>query len=80
MLHISTVWPLRPAFLALRDVVGITADGRMALLHVEPPGVPPLQRSIQRYSDVLARHLVSELHIYAADHLGTVASLLLQLE
>ena len=52
----------------------------MALLHVEPPGVPPLQRSVQQYSDVLARHPIIELQIYAADHSGTAAALLLQPE
>ena len=46
LLHISTTRFLRPAPLALRDVVDITTDGMLALLHVEPPGVPPLQRSI----------------------------------
>ena len=63
----------RPAPLVLQNVVDITADGRMALLHVEPPNVPPLQRSIQQYSDVLARHSIPELQIY-------VIALLLQPE
>ena len=48
----------------------------MALFHVEPPSVPPLQRSIQWYSDVLAHHPVPELQIYAADHLGTTTAIL----
>ena len=48
----------------------------MALLHVEPPGVLPLQRSIQWYSDVLARHPIPKLQIYATDHLGTAAAFL----
>ena len=52
----------------------------MALLHVEPPGVPPFQRSIQRYSDVLARHSILELQIYTVDLLETTAALVLQLE
>ena len=61
-------------------MVDIAADGRMALLHVEPPGVPPLQRSVQRYNDVLARHPVVELQIYAVDHSRIIAALLLQPE
>ena len=52
----------------------------MALLHVEPPGVPPLQRGVQRYSDVLARQSIVELKINTADHLGTTATFLLQPE
>ena len=42
LLHVSTAWLLRPTLLALRDVVDVTADCSVALLHVEPPGVPPL--------------------------------------
>ena len=61
LLHVSTARLLRPALLALWDVIDVTVDCRVALLHVEPPGVPPLQRSIQRYSDVLARHPILEL-------------------
>ena len=52
----------------------------MALLHVEPPGVPPLQRGVQQHSDVLASHPIAELQIHAADHSGTAAALLLQPE
>ena len=80
MLHVSTVWLLRPALLALWDVVDVIADCNVALLHVEPPGVPPLQRSIQRNSDVLAHHPILELQIYIAKHLGTAAAFLLQSE
>ena len=61
-------------------MVDVATDGRMALLHVEPPGVPPLQRCAQRYSEVLAYHPFTELQIYAADHSGTAAAFLLQLE
>ena len=61
-------------------MVDVTADGRMALLHVEPPGVPPFQRSIQRYSDVLAHHSILELQIHSANHLGTTVAFLLQPE
>ena len=57
-------------------MVNVAVDCRMALLHVEPPGVPPLQRGVQRYSNVLACHLVPKLQIHAADHLGTTATLL----
>ena len=52
----------------------------MALLHVEPPSIAPLQRGVQRYSDVLTRHSIVELKIDAADHLQTTATLLLQPE
>ena len=52
----------------------------MALLHVESPGVPPLQRGVQWYSDILAYHSITELQIHAADDLGTSATLLLQPE
>ena len=61
-------------------MVDVAVDGRMVLLHVEPPGVPPLQRGVQRYSDVLTRHPVAELKIHAADHSGIATALLLQLE
>ena len=61
-------------------MVGVAADGRVALFHVEPPSVPPLQRGVQRYSDVLTRHPVAELKIHAADHSGIATALLLQLE
>ena len=66
--------------MALRDVVDVAADCRVALLHVEPPGVPPFQRSVQRYINVLTGHPIPELQIYIADHLGTTAALLLQPE
>ena len=52
----------------------------MALLHVEPPGIPPLQRGIQRHSNVLSRLPIAELQIHTADHLGTTPALLLQPE
>ena len=77
MLHISAAWHLRLALLALRDVVDVAADGRVALLHVEPPSVPPLQQGVQWYSDVLTRHSIIELKIYVTDHLGTATVLLL---
>ena len=80
MLHVSVVWSLRPATLALRDVVDVAPDYRVALLNVEPPGVPSFQRSVQQYIDVLAGHPIPGLQIYAADHLGTTAALLLQPE
>ena len=80
MLHVNTIWSLRPATLALRDVVDVTPDYRVALLNVEPPGVSSFQRSIQRYINVLTSHTIPELQIYVADHLGTTAALLLQLE
>ena len=80
LIHISTARLLRPAFLVLRNEVDVVADGRMALLHVEPSSVPPLQRGVLRYSDVLARHPIAELQIHAADHSGTAAALLLQPE
>ena len=66
--------------MALWDVVDVAADCNVALLHVEPPSVPPLQRSIQWYSDVLAHHPILELQIYATDHLGTTTAFLLQPE
>ena len=43
LLHVITVWFLRLALLALWDVVDVAADCRVALLHVEPLGVPSLQ-------------------------------------
>ena len=61
-------------------MVDVIADCRAALLHVEPPGVPSLQRSIQWYINVLAGHPIPELKIYAANHLGTIAAFLLQPE
>ena len=80
LLHVYIVWSLRPATLALRDVVDVTPDYRVALLNVEPPGIPSFQRSVQRYIDVLTGHPIHELQIYATDHLGTTAALLLQPE
>ena len=52
----------------------------MTLLHVEPPSIPPLQRGIQRHSNVLSRLPIAELQIHTADHLGTTPALLLQPE
>ena len=46
LLHVSAVWSLRPATLALRDVVDVALDYRVALLNVEPPGVSSFQRSV----------------------------------
>ena len=66
----------RPAPLVLQNVVDITADGRMALLHVEPPSIPPFQQCVQRHREVLAWHSIVKLKIHAADHLGTAAALL----
>ena len=80
LFHIGTGRFLRPAPLALRDVVGVAVDGRVALPHVEPPGVPPLQRCVQRHSKVLPRHSIAQLKVHSADHLGTTAASLLQSE
>ena len=52
----------------------------VALLHVEPPGVPPLQRRVPRHSKVLARHSITQLKVHSADHLGTTTTSLLQPE
>ena len=52
----------------------------MALLHVEPPGIPPLQKGVQWHSYVLTRHPIVELQIHTADHSGTALALLLQPE
>ena len=52
----------------------------MTLLHIEPPSIPPLQQCVQRHSKVLAHHSIAQLKIHAADHLGTIVALLLQLE
>ena len=52
----------------------------MTLLHIEPPGIPPLQRSIQRHSNVFARYPIAELQIHTADHLRTAPSFLIQPE
>ena len=80
LLHVIVVWFFRLALLALRDVVDVVVDCRVALLHVEPHGVPPLQRCVQWYSEVLAHHSITKSKILAADHLGTATALLLQLE
>ena len=61
-------------------MVDVVAECRVTLFHVEPLGVSPFQRSVQWYINVLAGHPIPELQIYAADHLGTTAALLLQLE
>ena len=66
--------------MALRDVVDVASDYRVALFNVEPLGVPSFQRSIQWYIDVLAGHPIPELQIYTANHLGTAAAFLLQPE
>ena len=58
----------------------IVADYRMALLHVDPPRVPPFQRSVQWYINVLTDHPILQLQIYAANHLGTTTALFLQLD
>ena len=78
LLHISTGWLLRPAPLVLRNLVDVASDGRMTLLHVEPPGIPPLQRGVQQHSNVLARHPIAELQIHTTDHSRTAPALLLQ--
>ena len=80
LLHVSAIRFLRPALLALRDVVDVATDCRVTLFHVEPLGVPPFQRSVQWYINVLAGHPILELQIYIANHLGTTAALLLQPE
>ena len=66
--------------MALRDVVDVTLNYRVALFDVEPSGVPSFQRGIQWYINVLAGHPIPELQIYAADHLGTIVALLRQPE
>ena len=80
LIHVSTARFLRPAPLVLRNVVDITADGRMTLLCVEPPSIPPLQRGVQRHSNVLTCHFIMELQIHTADHSRTAPALLLQPE
>ena len=52
----------------------------MALFHVEPFGIPLFQRGVQRYGNILIGHSISELQIYATDHLGDAAAFLLQPE
>ena len=42
LIHISTGQLLRPALLVLQNLVNVALDGKMTLLHVEPPGIPPL--------------------------------------
>ena len=76
MFHVSTVRFLRPAPLVLWDMVDVVADCRVALFHVEPLGIPPFQRSVQRYVNILAGHSIPELQIDAADHLGATAAFL----
>ena len=61
LLHVSTVWFLRPALLVLWDMVDVAVDCRVTLFHVEPLGVPPFQQSVQRYINVLASHSILEL-------------------
>ena len=58
----------------------VASDYWVALFNVERPGVPSFQRSVQRYIDVFTGHPIPELQVYAADHLGTTAALLLQPE
>ena len=58
----------------------VAADCRVALFHVEPLGIPPFQRSVQRYVNILVGHSISELQIYAANHLGATTAFLLQPE
>ena len=80
MFHVSTVQFLRLAFLVLRDMVDVTTDCKVTLFHVEPLGVPPFQKSVQRHINVLTSHSIPELQIYTVAHLGTTTVLLLQLE
>jgi len=80
LIHISTGWLLRPAILVLHNLIDVASNGRMTLLHIKPPGIPPLQRGIQQHSNVLAHHPIMELQIYTTDHFGTAPALLLQLE
>ena len=61
LIHISIGQLLRLALLVLWNLVDVASGGRMTVLHVEPPGVPPLQRGIQWHSNVLARHPIMEL-------------------
>ena len=58
----------------------VAPDYQVALLNVEPPGIPSFQRTVQWYIDVLAGHPILELQIYAADHFGTTAAFLLEIE
>ena len=61
-------------------MVDVAADCRVALFHVEPFGIPPFQRSAQRYIDILVGHSISELQVDTVDHLGATAAFLLQPE
>ena len=61
-------------------MVDVAADCRVALFHVEPLGIPPFQRSVQQYIDILACHSIPKLQINAADHLGATVAFLLQPE
>ena len=78
LFHINSVWFLRPAPLVLQDMVDVAADCRVALFHVEPLGIPPFQRSVQRYVNILAGHCILELQIDSADHPGATTAFLLQ--
>ena len=77
LLHAILARQLRPTPLAFWDVVGITTNYWVALFHVEPSGVPPLQRCVKRYGKVFARHSIPQLEVHPADHLGTSAASLL---
>ena len=61
-------------------MVDVVVDCWVALFHVEPLGIPPFQRGVQRYVNILAGHSILELQIYTADHLGATAAFLLQPE
>ena len=74
LLHVSAVGSLRPAIMALRDVVDVALNYRVALFDVEPPGIPSFQRGIQWYIDVLAGHPIPELQVHATDHFRTAAA------
>jgi len=66
--------------MALRDVVDVALNYRVALFDVEPSGVPSFQRGIQWYINVLAGHPIPELQVHAVDNLGTTAAFFLQTE
>ena len=80
LLHVSAVGSLRPAIMALRDVVDVALNYRVALFEVEPSGVPSFQRGIQWYINVLAGHPIPELQVHAANNLGTTVPFFLQTE
>ena len=61
-------------------MVGVAADSRVGLRPVEPLGIPPLQRHVQRHSKVHAGHSIAQLKVHSIDHLGTTATSLLQPE